>query len=106
MHAHEERLLQPLLDQLAAKNTVRVLGPRKAGLRAPTVAIETHSHAADLAAGLAAKGIMAGGGDFYAGRALRGMGVDLGKGVLRLSFVHYTDQADIDRLMTALDEIL
>ncbi|MFU8882061.1 MAG: aminotransferase class V-fold PLP-dependent enzyme [Rhodobacterales bacterium] len=106
MRAHEERLLQPLLDQLGAKNTVRVLGPRKAGQRAPTVAIETQSHAADLAASLASKGIMAGGGDFYAGRALRGMGVDLGKGVLRLSFVHYTDQADMDRLMTALDEIL
>jgi selenocysteine lyase/cysteine desulfurase len=49
---------------------------------------------------------MAGGGDFYAGRALQGMGVDLAKGVLRLSFVHYTDPADMERLMTALDEIL
>lgn len=106
MRGHEVRLLQPLLDHLGAKNSVRVLGPRRAEDRAPTVAIETRHQGRELAEKLAPLGVMAGGGDFYAGRALQGMGVDLGKGVLRLSFVHYTDQADMDRLMTALDEIL
>ncbi|MFP5509329.1 MAG: aminotransferase class V-fold PLP-dependent enzyme [Alphaproteobacteria bacterium] len=106
MRAHEVRLLQPLLDHLGSKNSARVLGPRRAAERAPTVAIETRHQGRDLAEKLAAHGVMAGGGDFYAGRALQGMGVDLAKGVLRLSFVHYTDQADMDRLMTALDEIL
>lgn len=106
MRAHEVRLLQPLLDHLGAKNSARVLGPRRAEARAPTVAIETRHRGRDLAEKLAAHGVMAGGGDFYAGRALQGMGVDMEKGVLRLSFVHYTDQADMDRLMTALDEIL
>lgn len=106
MRGHEVRLLQPLLDHLGAKNSVRVLGPRRAEDRAPTVAIETRHQGRELAEKLAPLGVMAGGGDFYAGRALQGMGVDLGKGVLRLSFVHYTDQADMERLMTALDEIL
>jgi selenocysteine lyase/cysteine desulfurase len=106
MRGHEVRLLQPLLDHLGAKNSVRVLGPRRAEDRAPTVAIETRHQGRDLAEKLAPLGVMAGGGDFYAGRALQGMGIDLAKGVLRLSFVHYTDQADMDRLMTALDEIL
>ncbi|MGR3524701.1 MAG: aminotransferase class V-fold PLP-dependent enzyme [Paracoccaceae bacterium] len=106
MRGHEVRLLQPLLDHLGAKNSIRVLGPRRAEDRAPTVAIETRHQGRELAEKLAPLGVMAGGGDFYAGRALQGMGVDLGKGVLRLSFVHYTDQADMDRLMTALDEIL
>ena len=106
MRAHEVRLLQPLLDHLGAKNSVRVLGPRDAQRRAPTVAIETRHAGRDLAEKLAPLGIMAGGGDFYAGRALQGMGVDPEKGVLRLSFVHYTAQDDIDRLMLALDEIL
>ncbi|MEH6773471.1 MAG: nitrogen fixation protein NifS, partial [Cereibacter changlensis] len=59
-----------------------------------------------VAAALAAKGIMAGGGDFYAGRPLEAMGVDLGRGVLRLSFVHYTSQAEVAKLMLALDEVL
>lgn len=106
MRGHEVRLLQPLLDHLGSKNSVRVLGPRRAEDRAPTVAIETRHGGRDLAEKLAPLGVMAGGGDFYAGRALQGMGVDLAKGVLRLSFVHYTDQYDMDRLMTALDEIL
>ena len=106
MRGHEVRLLQPLLDHLGAKNSVRILGPRQAAERAPTVAIETRHNGRELAERLAPHGIMAGGGDFYAGRALQGMGVDTDKGVLRLSFVHYTDQTDMDRLMTALDEIL
>lgn len=106
MRDHEIRLLQPLLDHLGDRNAIRLLGPREADVRAPTVAIAAQRPGAELAAELAAKGIMAGGGDFYAGRALEGMRVDPDKGVLRLSFVHYTDQSDIDRLMTALDEIL
>ena len=106
MRAHEVKLLQPLLDHLGSKNSVRLVGPRQAAERAPTVAIETRHAGRDLAARLAPLGIMAGGGDFYAGRALQGMGVDSARGVLRLSFVHYTAQGDIDRLMTALDEIL
>jgi selenocysteine lyase/cysteine desulfurase len=34
------------------------------------------------------------------------MGVDLGRGVLRLSFVHYTSQAEVDALMMALDQVV
>lgn len=49
---------------------------------------------------------MTGGGDFYAVRPLQAMGIDPAHGVLRLSFVHYTDAADIDRLIDALDRVL
>jgi selenocysteine lyase/cysteine desulfurase len=49
---------------------------------------------------------MAGGGDFYAGRPLKAMGVDPDKGVLRLSFVHYTTEAEVARLIEALDRCL
>ena len=106
MRDHEVRLLQPLLDHLGARNALRLIGPRDAGLRAPTVAIAAQRPGAALAADLAARGIMAGGGDFYAGRALRGLHVDPDKGVLRLSFVHYTAQSEMDHLMTVLDDIL
>ena len=50
--------------------------------------------------------VMAGGGDFYAQRALGAMDVDLDKGVLRLSFTHYTSKDEIDLLLNALDDIL
>jgi len=49
---------------------------------------------------------MAGGGDFYASRPLQAMGVDPQKGVLRLSFVHYTSQSEVDHLLMALDQVL
>ena len=106
MRGHEGALLQPLLDYLRAKNGVRLLGPSDAALRAPTVALELREPGAAAAERLAAHGIMAGGGDFYALRALKAAGIDPDKGVLRLSFVHYTDEAEIGQLMEALEREL
>jgi selenocysteine lyase/cysteine desulfurase len=60
----------------------------------------------EVAAELAQHGVMCGGGDFYAVRALEAMGVDLGKGVLRLSFVHYTSEAEVTKAIEALDAVL
>jgi selenocysteine lyase/cysteine desulfurase len=34
------------------------------------------------------------------------MGVDLGQGVLRMSFVHYTTRDEVDRLSGALARLL
>jgi selenocysteine lyase/cysteine desulfurase len=106
MRAHEEVLLQPLLDYVSAKNSVRLIGPAQASSRAPTVALVSQGNAEDLAEQLVKHGIMAGGGDFYAQRPLSAMGVDLSKGVLRLSFTHYTSKGEIDQLLNALDDIL
>jgi len=106
MRAHEEVLLQPLLDYVSAKNSVRLIGPVQASSRAPTVALASQYNAEDLAEQLVKHGIMAGGGDFYAQRPLSAMGVDLSKGVLRLSFTHYTSKGEIDQLLNALDDIL
>lgn len=106
MRGQEVALLQPLLDYLAARNDLRLLGPRRAQARAPTVAVEARGAAEALAEALAPHGIMAGGGDFYAVRALEAMGVDPAKGVLRMSFVHYTSAREVDRLIEALDHVL
>jgi len=106
MRGHETRLLQPLLDYLASRNELRVLGPRDATRRAPTVAIQAESPGEDLARALADYGIMAGGGSFYADRALKAQGAAPEHGVLRLSFVHYTSQAELDQLISALDRVL
>ena len=102
----EVDLLQPLLDAVAARNAVRLLGPSDAAVRAPTVALALGRPAEPVAAALAPHGIMAEGGDFYALRPLEAMGVDLEQGVLRVSFVHYTSPAEIDRLLTALETVL
>ncbi|WP_417598288.1 aminotransferase class V-fold PLP-dependent enzyme [Pararhodobacter oceanensis] len=106
MRDHETALLQPLLDYLGTRNEVRVLGPHQAENRAPTVALQTEARGEVLARALARHGIMAGGGDFYALRALGAMGADADHGVLRLSFVHYTTRAEVDQLIAALDQVL
>ena len=106
MRSQETLLLQPLLDHLSQRNDVRLLGPRDAKKRAPTLALYHSNPGAELAKALAGQGIMAGGGSFYADRALKGQGIDPAHGVLRLSFVHYTSPEELDQLVTALDRVL
>lgn len=106
MRTREVALLEPLLAALRDRNDVRLLGPVEAARRAPTVAVELPMQAEGVAAALASHGIMAGGGDFYAVRPLRALGIDPDKGVLRMSFTHYTSEDDIDRLIRALGEVL
>jgi len=106
MRDQEQMLLQPLLDYAASRNSVRVLGPTNAVLRAPTVALACEAPGGKLAEKLAKHGIMADGGDFYAVRALEALGVDMDKAVLRLSFVHYTTRVEIDKLLNALEDVL
>ncbi len=106
MRAHEVALLQPLLDAVKDRNSVRLIGPSEAASRAPTVALALNRPGEEVAADLAQHGVMCGGGDFYAVRALEAMGVDMHKGVLRLSFVHYTSEAEVKKAIEALDAVL
>ncbi|PCJ06673.1 MAG: nitrogen fixation protein NifS [Rhodobacteraceae bacterium] len=106
MRAHEVKLLQPLLDALKDRKDARLIGPDEAEMRAPTVALQLNVPAEPVAAKLAEKGIMAGGGDFYAVRALKAMGIDPESGVLRLSFTHYTSETEVKKLIQAFDDVL
>ena len=103
---HEKLLTQPILDYLSAKNSVQLVGPASAESRAPTIALKLQISGEEAAKKLVPFGVMAGGGDFYAVRPLAAMGISPEHGVLRLSFVHYTAQEDIDRLLNGLDHVL
>ncbi|MCP5088511.1 MAG: aminotransferase class V-fold PLP-dependent enzyme [Rhodobacteraceae bacterium] len=103
---HEIALLQPVLDYLSEKNSVRLLGPATAEIKAPTVAVVAQEPGEMLASELAKRGIMAGGGDFYGVRCLEAQGVDPAHGALRVSFVHYTSKDEVDRLLNALEQVL
>ena len=106
MRAQEVAVVAPLLDYLAARNDLRLIGPRDANRRAPTVAVALDRAAGPVAVALAQDGIGCGTGDFYAVRPLTAMGVDLGQGVLRMSLVHYTSAAEVAQLISALDRAL
>ena len=106
---HEDGRLEPLLDFLGNRNDVRILGSGSLGTetgRVPTVALHTARPAAEVADALAGHGVMAGAGDFYAVRTIGAMGCDADEGVLRLSFVHYTTDGEVQQLMKGLDACL
>ena len=103
---HESKLLDPLLDYLRPKTGLRVLGSTVIDGRVPTVALDVKERGKQIAVNLARDGIMTDCGDFYAVRLLEALGVDLNHGVLRLSFVHYTSEQDVENLIRSLDKNL
>jgi selenocysteine lyase/cysteine desulfurase len=106
IRARETALLAPLLEWAADRNDLRLIGPRSPAARAPTVALDLGRSAAPVAAALADHGIIAGGGHFYAVRPLEALGIDAEAGVLRLSLLHYTTEAETGRAIAALDAVL
>jgi selenocysteine lyase/cysteine desulfurase len=106
MRAQEVAVIQPLLDYLAGRNDLRLLGPRDAAARAPTVAVELVGPAEPVSEALGRDGIACWAGDFYAVRPLEALGIDRDKGVLRMSAVHYTSAEEVARLIAALDRVL
>jgi selenocysteine lyase/cysteine desulfurase len=107
LRAAELPLLARLLEYLAGRADIRLLGPALAAERAATVSfVSTRQDPGDLATALAARGFMAGNGNFYAVRLLEALGVDPEPGALRLSLLHYNSPAEVTRLIEALEEIL
>lgn len=99
--------LRPVLDFCGNDDRIRLIGPDQADRRAPTVSVHTlTAPPQEIATRLADHGIIAGAGHFYAVRPLEALGLDPNVGVLRLSFVHYTSQAEIEHLLTTLDDVL
>jgi selenocysteine lyase/cysteine desulfurase len=106
MRGAEIAVVAPLLDYLAARNDLRLIGPRAAADRAPTVAVALDREAEPVSQALGREGIACWAGDFYAVRPLTAMGVDLERGVLRMSLTHYTSSEEVARLIAALDRVL
>ena len=102
----EKKLLKPLLAFLKNRKDVRLLGSYDIQDRVPTVAIVTKKSNIALAKELNGLNISVGVGDFYAVRLLQALDVGIDEGVIRLSFVHYTSDSDVEKLMSGLDQHL
>lgn len=103
---HESRLLQPLLDFMRKHPRIRLIGRHHATERAPTVAFTVDGwRSSDLATRLSDFKLGVGVGNYYAVRLLEGLGIDPEQGVLRASFVHYTEENEVARLIEALGEL-
>ena len=103
----EIKLLKPILDYFRNNNKCRLIGPGDNVLRAPTVAfVPKNKSPSNVASDLNRYNIMAGAGDFYAVRPLKALGIDPEEGVVRLSFVHYTSEDEVTKLINSLDKVL
>jgi cysteine desulfurase family protein (TIGR01976 family) len=104
---HEHSIAQALLDFIAAHPRTRLIGKAAMDSRAPTVSFAvTGQRAAGLASKLGAVNIGVGVGHCYARRLIEALGLDPAEGVLRASLVHYTSEAEVDRLIASLDSLL
>jgi selenocysteine lyase/cysteine desulfurase len=103
-------LAPTLLDVLGNRDDVRLLGPSTIGgdrSRLPTIAFSPLAvDPQEVAHRLVERGVQTSSGHYYAARVLDALGVDPDRGVVRLSFVHYTSPVDIDRAATALVDVL
>jgi len=98
--------LQPLLDFVSSKQNVRLVGRPEVENRAPTVSLLVDGRdPADIAAALASQKIGIGNGNCYAYRLMKALDIAPELGVVRLSFVHYTQTEELGRLIEALDGI-
>ena len=70
------------------------------------MAVALDRAATPVSEALGREGIACWAGDFYAVRPLTAMGVDLERGVLRMSLAHYTSPEEVTQLMRALDRVL
>ena len=107
--AHEEALGAPLLEFLAAKPGVRLIGNPSAGrdVRAPTFSFAVDGRdAGGIARAASTHEVAIGAGDFYSARCIEALGLATQGGVVRASMVHYNTADEVARLIRALDEAI
>ncbi len=105
---YERKLVTQLLDGLAKLKSVRVWGitdRAKFDQRLPTVSI-THAKLAPqkLAAHLADEGIFVWSGNYYALPLTQALGREP-EGMVRIGFLHYNTEEEIDRLLNLLEDL-
>lgn len=107
IHAHENALLERLLQFLRSRDDVQIVGTEHAEGRLPIVSIiPKEKNIKKVYASLIKHKLMLGIGDFYAVRPLMDMKIPTDPGVLRISFVHYTSNEEIDQLLEGLKAAL
>ncbi len=100
LHEHEEVLRAQLEEGLAALPGATLWS--RAARRTPTLLATFEGHAAsDLTRSLAADGVLAPSGNFYALEASRHLGLG-DAGGLRMGLAPYTDASDVERLLDGL----
>ncbi|HEY2182541.1 MAG TPA: cysteine desulfurase-like protein [Gaiellaceae bacterium] len=103
IRAHERALGQRFLDGVPDSCTLH--GLRTMDGRVPTFAFSADGFTPrEVAERLAERGIAVWDGDYYAVEAMERLGLQP-EGAVRAGFVHYNTLAEVDRLLTELDDL-
>jgi cysteine desulfurase family protein (TIGR01976 family) len=109
IRAHERTLMQRMLTGLAEIPGLRLYGiadPARLDSRCPTFAVRLLGHTPlALATKLGDQGIFTWDGNYYALNLTERLGVELDGGFLRIGFVHYNTEEEVDRLLDGLRRI-
>lgn len=99
--AHEQAVFARLLDGLAARDDVRLVG--SPARRTPTVAFTVEGRSPlQVSADLGNAGIAVWAGNYYAVELMTALGLEGSGGAVRAGVVCYTTTAEVDRLLAAL----
>ena len=110
MAAHENRLTQLLLEELASIPDITLHGTANSnspGNRVPTFSF-THKtqKPSAIAETLSREGIFCHWGHNYAFEPARVLGLDLTEGVVRVGFAHYNTQSEVQHMLACLRRVL
>lgn len=105
---HEEAISAPLIEYLANHPRVRLIGRATADReqRVPTISFSPERVTPLELVAQVGEHIAMAAGHFYAARCVEALGIDLDRGLARVSMVHYNTHDEVQRLMTALDTLL
>ncbi|MBA3898466.1 MAG: aminotransferase class V-fold PLP-dependent enzyme, partial [Sphingomonadaceae bacterium] len=104
---YERELGEHLLRGLATIDDLKLWGLPTMDGRVPTFSFTLAGHRPDrIAAHLAARGIFAWSGHFYATEVLARLGLDDKGGLLRVGLCHYSTVDEVDRLIAALGALV
>jgi selenocysteine lyase/cysteine desulfurase len=104
--SHEDGLSDRFLSGISEIPGVTLHGPGAGQERVSTFAITLDSRSPqDTARELANRGIYTWAGHYYAVGVMEQLGLAESGGAVRIGFVHYTSGAEVDRVLSAIDEI-
>jgi len=107
---HERNLAKRLIRGLAAIPGLTIYGitdPRRFDQRCPTIAVRIAGHTPlELATALGERGFFTWDGNYYALNLTERLDVAKDGGFLRIGLVHYNTSEEVERLISALREIV
>ena len=100
---HERELIERMLRGLSEIRGLRLYGISGPESRCPTFAVRIEGHTPlELATRLGERGIFTWDGNYYAINLTERLGVEKDGGFLRIGFVHYNTEEEVDRVLGAL----